>query len=99
MPQFFLTADTTAASGTTTAGSVQRVFEHGGADPPRLAHQPGELRDDVERLAAGHHLLQLAQLVVEPPGIDRRTRRSEDLRVRGRAHRLAVVPERFGELL
>src|SRR5439155_19590034 len=78
---------------------MQRVLENGAADPPRLAHHRRKLRDDVERLPAADHLLQLGQLVLEPRGIDRRPRGAEDLRVRRWADRLAVVPQHLVQLL
>src|SRR2546428_12279571 len=53
----------------------------------------------MERLAGLDQALQLAQLGLEPDGIDRLRRREEDLRMRGRVSRLAVVPELLLDLL
>ena len=59
----------------------------------------GDSRDDVQRLAARDHPLQLRELFLEPIHVDRRTRSTQDLRMRGRPDRLAVRPQLLVQLL
>src|SRR5438552_13255153 len=76
----------------TSGASVESVFEHCGAVATGLTQHRCQSRDDVERLAALHHPLQLAELFLEPLDVDRRSRRAEYLRMRGRPDRLALRP-------
>src|SRR5581483_4615919 len=79
--------------------SADAVFDGGDATSPRLLHHRGELRDELQRLALLDEALELAQLLFEPGGVDRRPRDGEDLRVGRLADRLALAPELLVQLL
>src|SRR6266508_4548831 len=78
---------------------VQGVFEHSGTDTPRLAHHRRQLRDDVQRLPALDHPLELRELALEPVDVDRRACGTQDLRVSRRPYGLAFAPELLVQLL
>src|SRR4051794_37331767 len=63
------------------ARSVKSVFEDCGADASRLAQHQGQLGDDVERVPAAHHSLEVGKLFVQPLDVDRRPRSAKDLRM------------------
>src|SRR6185503_2211383 len=69
------------------------VFDNGSAGTARFLHHRRKPGDELERLAVRDEALQLAELVVEPGGVDRRPRDREDLRVRRRSDGLAVSPQ------
>src|SRR5947208_9689153 len=80
-------------------GSVHRVFEDGLATRPhRLGDHRLEPGDDTERVAFLDEALELEQGLLEPGGVDLRTGGAHDLRMRGGADRLAVVPEHLVNL-
>src|SRR5437868_2372529 len=66
---------------------VERVLElrlalDDGCDSARLlGRRRSEPRHDLERVAGVRKALELQQHVLEPPGVDRRPRRAEDLRM------------------
>src|SRR5581483_1912273 len=80
--------------------SVQRVFQNRfGADPLRILDHRAELRDDAERVALLDEVLELGEPILEPVVVDRSAGRPHDLRMRGGADHLAVVPEHLVQLL
>src|SRR5581483_11867053 len=79
------------------ATSVQRVFQDPlGADAMRLLDHCGKLCDDAARVAL---VDEPRELVLEPVVADHGPRGTHDLRVRGGADGLAVVPEHLVDLL
>src|SRR5581483_4260881 len=70
-----------------------------GADPVRLPDHRAESRDDGDRVAVLHEPLELRERLLEPVVVDRGAGGTHDLRVRGRAHLLALVPEHLVDLL
>src|SRR4051812_15753888 len=55
------------------------VFDDGCANATRLLHHRGELRDELQSLAVGDQALEIAELVLEPGGVDGRARHRQDL--------------------
>src|SRR4051812_42697025 len=84
----------------TRVSLVERVFQNRfGADAVRLFDHRRDLRDRTERVGALGQALELAEALLEPLGVDRRPSGAHDLRVRGRADHLALVPQHLVDLL
>ena len=81
------------------AGLVKRVFEHREAEALGGRNHLAEPGRHAEHVVLGDERLQLGKLVLEPNTVDRCARRAHDLRVRGLADVLAVVPELLVHLL
>src|SRR5581483_6213295 len=82
------------------ATSVQRVFQDPfAANAVRLLDHRREPRDDAQRVPLVDEPLELGELLLEPVVADHGPRGTHDLRVRGGADGLAVVPEHLVDLL
>src|SRR6266404_3719305 len=86
--------------GSHTAELVQCVFENRFAPcAHRFQHHRLQLRDDADGVAFFDQALEVGECVLEPDCVDLRPRGAHDLRMRGRAYRLALVPEHLVHLL
>src|SRR5438105_12252041 len=79
---------------------VQRVLEHRlAARSDRLCDHRAELGDERQGVTFVDEALEPGEGLLEPRGVDLGPRGAHDLRVRGRADGLALVPEHLVQLL